>query len=74
MGSVHFVNFPYYSMGIQDLRIFGGGGQTDRRTDRQTDGRTETGENCPMWNHRSSAPPRPLPKKGESEEQGQVGQ
>ena len=29
------------------------------------DGRkTETGENCPMWNHRSSAPPGPLPKKG----------
>ena len=26
-------------------------------------GRTETGENCPMWNHRSSAPPGPLPKK-----------
>ena len=21
----------------------------------------ETGENCPMWNHRSSAPPGPLP-------------
>ena len=28
-----------------------------------TYGRTETGENCPMWNHRSSAPPGPLPKK-----------
>ena len=25
------------------------------------DVRTETGENCPMWNHRSSAPPGPLP-------------
>ena len=23
----------------------------------------ETGENCPVWNHRSSAPPGPLPKK-----------
>ena len=28
------------------------------------DGRTETVENCPMWNHMSSAPPGPLPKKG----------
>ena len=37
------------------LRLGGGGGRTD--------GRTETGENCPMWNHRSSAPPGPLPKK-----------
>ena len=29
------------------------------------DGRTETVENCPMWNHRSSAPPWPprCPKK-----------
>ena len=35
------------------LRLGGGGGRTD--------GRTETGENCPMWNHRSSAPPGPLP-------------
>ena len=25
--------------------------------------KTETGKNCPMWNHRSSAPPGPLPKK-----------
>ena len=24
---------------------------------------TETGKNCPMWDHRSSAPPGPLPKK-----------
>ena len=24
------------------------------------------GENCPMWNHRSLAPPEPLPKKGKS--------
>ena len=39
------------------LRLRGGGG-----TDGQTDRRTETGENCPMWNHRSSAPPGPLPK------------
>ena len=35
------------------LRLWGGG---DVR-------KTETGENCPMWNHRSSAPPGPLPKK-----------
>ena len=28
-----------------------------------TYGRTETGENRPVWNHRSSAPPGPLPKK-----------
>ena len=34
------------------LRLWGGG---DVR-------KTETGENCPMWNHRSSAPPGPLPK------------
>ena len=27
------------------------------------DGHTKTGENCPKWNHRSSAPPGPLPKK-----------
>ena len=38
------------------LRLGGGGG------------RTETGENCPMWNHRSSAPTGPLPKKGEGKE------
>ena len=38
------------------LRLAGGGGRTDGR-------KTETGENCPMWNHRSSAPPGPLPKK-----------
>ena len=25
---------------------------------------SETGENRPVWNHRSSAPPGPLPKKG----------
>ena len=25
--------------------------------------KTETGENRPVWNHRSSAPPGPLPKK-----------
>ena len=36
------------------LRLWGGG---DVR-------KTETGENFPMWNHRSSAPPGPLPKKG----------
>ena len=28
--------------------------------------RPETGENCPMWNHRSSAPSGPLPKKEEN--------
>ena len=27
------------------------------------DGQKETGENCHMWNHRSSAPPGPLPKR-----------
>ena len=42
------------------LRLAGGG---DGQTDRRTHGHTETGENCPMWNHRSSAPPGPLPKK-----------
>ena len=26
------------------------------------DGETEK-QNCPMWNHRSSAPPGPLPKR-----------
>ena len=31
MGSLHFVNSPCYSMGIQDLRSFRGG-RTDRRT------------------------------------------
>ena len=36
-------------------------GQTDGRTDGQTDGNRKI---CPMWNHRSSAPPGPLPKKG----------
>ena len=35
--------------------------------DRRTDGRTETEENCPMWNHRSSALPGPLPKKERKE-------
>ena len=43
------------------LRLGGGG---DGRTDR----RTETGENCPMWNHRSSAPPGPLPKRKQMRE------
>ena len=42
----------------QDLRSKGG----DVRTDGRTDGRnSETGENRPVWNHRSSAPPGPLP-------------
>ena len=27
--------------------------------------KTETGENCPMWNHRSSVPPGPLPKRAD---------
>ena len=27
--------------------------------------KTETGEYCPMWNHRSSAPPGSLPKNGQ---------
>ena len=34
-----------------DLRLLGGG----RRN-------TSSEKNCPVWNHRSSAPPRPLPK------------
>ena len=42
------------------FEVLGGG---DRRKDRRTDTHPETGENCPMWNHRSSAPPGPLPKK-----------
>ena len=33
-----------------------GGGQTDGRTDGNR-------KICPMWNHRSSAPPGPLTKK-----------
>ena len=34
--------------------------------DRLMDGqKTETGENRPVWNHRSSAPLGPLPKKVE---------
>ena len=45
-----------FGPGKPSLRFWGG---TDRRTDRHT----ETGENCSMWNHRSSAPPGPLPKK-----------
>ena len=36
------------------------GGGTDGRTDGRTDGNRKI---CPMWNHRSSAPPGPLPKK-----------
>ena len=47
---------PDFRSGKPGLRLGGG-----------TDGRTETGENCPMWNHRSSAPPGPLPKNGSSE-------
>ena len=27
------------------------------------DRQTETGENCALWNHRSLAPPGPLPKR-----------
>ena len=35
------------------LRLGGGGG------------RTETGENRPVWNHKSSAPPGPLPMRND---------
>ena len=38
------------------FEAWGGGGRTDGKR------KPETGENCPMWNHRSSAPPGPLPK------------
>ena len=41
------------------MRLRGGG---DIWTDRRW--KTETGENCPMWSHRSSTPPGPLPKQG----------
>ena len=37
-------------------RLWEGGGQTDGWMDRN-------GKNCPMWNHRSSAPPGLRPKK-----------
>ena len=37
-----------------NLRFGGGGGRTYLR-------KTETEETCPMWNHRSSASPGPLP-------------
>ena len=39
-------------------RLWEGG--TDGRTDGWTDGNRK---NRPMWNHRSSAPPGPLPKR-----------
>ena len=39
------------------LRLGGGG-------DGRTENGNQTGENCPMWNHTSSAPPGPLPKRG----------
>ena len=43
----------HLQFGRSVLRLWGGG---DVR-------KTETGENCPMWNHRSLAPLGPLPKK-----------
>ena len=48
---------------LRPRRLFSrlGGGQTDGRTDGRTDGNRKI---CPMWNHRSSAPPGLLPRKG----------
>ena len=34
---------------------------------RSVGGEREARKNCPVWNHRSSAPPWPLPKKGDFE-------
>ena len=47
---------------LRPRRLFsrlGGGGQMDGRTDGNR-------KICHMWNHRSSAPPGPLPKKDEN--------
>ena len=56
------LGFKTHDMGFETphLASFEALAGGDRKTDRR---KTETGENCPMWNHRSSAPPGPLPKK-----------